>query len=84
MYFVFDVEDEGTTISVKYLAVVKVFQTLMIGTVTIEYARHLSFAVASASKCILLQVCTGIIYIPTVKTNLNADSAIVPFHFLVE
>ena len=75
----FHIEDKGTTISVKYLAVVKVFQTLVI-----EYAMHLPFAVASASKCILLQVGTGIIYIPTVKTNLNADSAIVLFHFLVE
>ena len=80
----FDVEDEGTTTSVKYLAMVKVFQTLVIGTVTIEYAMHLSFTAASASKCILLQVHTGIIYIPTLKINLNADSAIALFHFLVE
>ena len=80
----FNVEDEGTNISVKYLAVEKVFQTLVIGTVTIEYAMHLSFTVASASMCILLQVHTGIIYTPTMKTNLNADSVIVLFHFSVE
>ena len=84
VFMVFDVDAEGTIISVKYLAVEKVFQTLVIGTVTTEYAMHLFFAVASASKCILLQVHTGIIYTPTMKTNLNADSAIVLFHFSVE
>ena len=80
----FDLEDVGTVISVKYLVVVKDFQTPVIGIVTIEYAMHLSFAVASASRCTLLQVCIGIIYTPTMKTNLNADSAIIGFHFLAE
>ena len=84
MYMEFDIEDIGTVTSVKYLVVVKDFQTPVIGIVTIEYAMHLSFAVASASRCTLLQVHIEIIYIPTVKTNLNADSAIVHFHFLVE
>ena len=62
----------------------KVFQTLVTGTVTTEYAMHLFFAVASASKYTLLQVHIGIIHTPTMKTNLNADSAIILFHFSVE
>ena len=84
MYMGFDVEDVGTVISVKYLVAVKDFQTPVIGIVTIEYAMHLSSAVASVSRCTLLEVHIGIIYIPTVKTNINADSATVHFHFLVE
>ena len=84
MYMGFDVEDTGIVISVKYLVVVKDFQTPMIGIVTIKYAMHLSSAVASVSRHTLLQVCIGIIYIPTIKTNTNADSASIRFHFLVE
>ena len=84
MYMGFNVEDAGIVISVKYLVVVKDFQTPVIGKVTIEYAMHLSSAVASVSRCTLLQVHIGIIYIPIMKTNINADSATIRFHFLVE
>ena len=84
MYMGCDVEHASIAISVKYLVVVKDFPTPMIGIVIIEYAMHLSSAMASVSRCTLLQVHIGIIYMPTVKINTNADSATICLHFLVE
>ena len=84
VYMGFAIQDVGTVLSVKYVVVVKDLQIPMIGTVTIEYAMHLSSAVASVSRRTLLQVHIRIIYIPTVKTNMNADSAAIHSHFLVE
>ena len=73
MYMGFDVEYTSIAISVKYLVVVKDFPTPVIGIVIIKYAMHLSSTVASVSRCTLLQVHIGIIYMPTVKIITNAQ-----------